>query len=421
MFETITYLLKKLNMYQRSIRKESFLRDLHCNADFICKLKASELPSIVWHLSQKLGVKILINGQHSSIKEAWDKIDDDTQKQIERLHASSFRNMEFSKIKIQWQSRQRKKKLIKFEVKAIQESLASGTFVGYVFTNGENKAALHFEVIIITDKSIIKPLNWQTGFTQDIDNHINEMHIMYSVAFPGMNEIRAQANDYGCGPLGLLYIKELLKNNADQLKQYSMTFSSGGNNYFFPPPQPLRYSQSRFYNNCLFAMLEDGDAHGQVVVVGNKKAVQLTTLKTLLNLNPDQNKELLVNFEEFKTRWKNVYSIAMEKRKSMQKASEQNKYLDYRTYTIKKGVRLFFASQDKTNIKLSEWNSGDYFLLTHQRENNRNLEYFYYVDINSVKYSIQGVHLQNIYDLTDEGSPITFIDEALAQNFKRGI
>ncbi|WP_156812378.1 hypothetical protein [Legionella tunisiensis] len=84
-----------------------------------------------------------------------------------------------------------------------------------------------------------------------------------------MKRLQPQVDTDSCGVLGLLYLKELLKNNSKQLELFSFTVpvysvnaqeSSEEINHkhllFFPSPHVLRYSQSRFYNNILLAMVQ---------------------------------------------------------------------------------------------------------------------------------------------------------------------
>lgn len=249
------------------------------------------------------------------------------------------------------------------EIREIQGKLKAGNSIGYYFTAGEWVNRKHFEVLIISKDKVIKPVSWlgienefriydpkiQLPFFETRLISYNDYHKTYSSAEPV--KPRAQSGPRECGTLGGLYLKELLKNKSEILKDYTLQFAWKNQEgkeeyYFFPCPQALRYSQSSFYNQCIEAMLKEGDAEGFVEVVHENKTLRLRTLKAFLQTKPDENKEMLKNLAGFKEKWLAAYHEAIKKR-SKKDGEKYNQYLAYKTNTIlKKSVRVFRKEPD---------------------------------------------------------------------------
>ncbi|WED44072.1 hypothetical protein [Legionella cardiaca] len=268
------------------------------------------------------------------------------------------------------------------EIKAIQRTLNPNETVAYFFTNNRRKGSAHFEVLLISRNRVIKPVHW----------HLHEDNILDEVHLPDMfhtdlspfvsfefnqasseelhddpiKRVQPQADLDSCGILGLLYFKELLKANAEQLNEFSLNIPLyvdadnrvKKNCLFFPSPQVLRYSQSKLYNQIIKAMLEGTQ---DVVSIRYKNITyKVKTLESILRYSiqssrekadvetAKHNEELLANLPSFRQRWLEEYKNAAAKRQRMQ-GQPNNLYLSY------KGRRIEEILHDiKTDNKKSE-------------------------------------------------------------------
>lgn len=232
------------------------------------------------------------------------------------------------------------------EARAIQASLAADEVVGYFYTNYHKMKKDHFEGLIITKNSIIKPISWGVSYNKTLyDDKFFDI--------PHPEAVRAQATERECGTLTLLYLKELLKENHRQLNDLCLQFSyylpkrmelditlSHG---FIPSPQVLRYSQSGTFNDCIKGMIaEPGEFK-----VGTKN-INATSIEKLLTdsmkiakeLKDDatyqQNKKILDQLPEFRKAWLAEYENAAAKRKQMNDTAGFNRYLVYRARKFEK-------------------------------------------------------------------------------------
>lgn len=235
------------------------------------------------------------------------------------------------------------------EILSLQERLEDGQVVGYIYTNGVACSSRHFEVLLISKTEIIKPLSWPHTHWIIFDKYAHKDWSEVHFSFPELIQSEdkyvpsPQATIRGCGTLGLLYLKELLKDNCFQLKNYTLNFSiytqeKGSTRFFFPSPQVLRYSQSSTYNETLRAMLSDS-SESQSLRGGTFK---VTTLRRLLEQSIEQakkeghtevvetNSQLLENLNEFRERWLAAYDEMERKRAAMQEQGH-NLYLAYAT------------------------------------------------------------------------------------------
>jgi len=178
---------------------------------------------------------------------------------------------------------------------------------------------------------------------------------------------RPQATDQGCGALGLLYLKELLKNNAEQLHEDTLSFPYYLPNgelkyYFFPSPQVLRYSQSGLYNEILKAMISD-----QPVLSYKGSIYLITTLREMLERSiieaqkksdktvVQENSNLLDKLTAFQKQWLEKYENMVEKRQQYESTSSprRNTYLAYRSaamFTITSGKSAAVAYQKNETL-----------------------------------------------------------------------
>lgn len=244
------------------------------------------------------------------------------------------------------------------EINEIRNSLKDDEAIGYVFTNNHRILRGHFEVIIITRDLIIKPCEWgvldhQAITNKDIENLSSlEMlshfvrHENYACLLPSV-----QAGKVECGTLGMLYLKELLKNNADQLRNFTIHIPFYDKKeklrYFcIPSPHVLRYSQSGTFNKIFLGMLSEQLDPVKIPFEqrGNKDTLTVQTIAAILKNTMDKAGEkgdkkviescqiLLKELPTFRAKWLENYHLVMPKRADMQ--TDQNEYLAYSTQRL---------------------------------------------------------------------------------------
>ncbi|MDR3501272.1 MAG: hypothetical protein P4L79_01655 [Legionella sp.] len=238
------------------------------------------------------------------------------------------------------------------EMKQIQASLASEQTMGYFFTNGHASGKGHFEVFIITSDAIIKPVQWSHT---DVRKEIVPQDLPTMCYTPSTSPViflpqskwpftLPQSQRLECGTLGILYLKELLKNDAKQLKELTLRFphfnavNGQWEYFFFPSPQVLRYSQSGFYNRVIQALLSDSDDLVECSIDGT--SVKYNSLKRILKHSiqyfkgsPEETAQmqlLLDGLPAFRERWLEEFAKADQTRETMTKDS-LNHYLAYRS------------------------------------------------------------------------------------------
>jgi hypothetical protein len=247
------------------------------------------------------------------------------------------------------------------EINDIKKSLKDNESVGYVFTNSHRVKTDHFESIVITKSGIIEPIffSFYAGSEKSLYKPDN-----FVVSHPiGMSP---QSDLQSCGTLSVLYLKELLKDNAEQLNKFCLKFSYykegefGLSHGLIPSPHVLRYSQSEKYNKGLQKMLDDAETFE--IITKDNKTIQVKTLKKLLIdsmakalLLQDSaiykaNKELLEQIPKFKEIWLAEYNKATAKRDKMH-ADGLNRYLVYRTQRFEARAQSADVKQAKCVLK----------------------------------------------------------------------
>ena len=247
------------------------------------------------------------------------------------------------------------KEQAKQEILNIQKHLEDDEPVGYIFTNKDNEHASHFEFLIITQDNIIKPVMWNTwaslSFTnEDFPNMILSTvkpFIAYNGSHQGGTPI-PQGGPIECGTLGLLYLKELLKNSEKQLNQFALQVPyyndiDALSYLFFPSPNVLRYSQSSLYNTILKTALTPIDEDIKISHKGENYTIR--TLQGLLNETiamagtfskaRSQSIALLNQLPEYRKSWLEEFENVTKKRNLMQ-VDELNLYLTYKTQHLQK-------------------------------------------------------------------------------------
>ncbi len=307
-------------------------------------------------------------------------LDEDQQSKLNQLISENFKEIFDKNIQNSNITKHIPLDIVSDEIKEIQSNLKKEEVVGYYFTN-ESEDKGHFEILIITKNNIIKPVQWKTGVDvikdkHSVNNTLCTVNISNIIEFDN-NEFETplpQADIVSCGALGLSYLKELLKNDAEQYKQFAKTFSFYNKDgelvhFFIPSPHVLRYSQSKFYNEILCALFNDentkikhNDNTGMVLCLEHilehsiYKAKELNDTKIL-----DENMQFLNGLPEFKKQWLKSYQESSKSRELMQdKINKHNLYLSYKTYKM---------------CKVSEENGILFRLLNDSEDGLRNVEF----------------------------------------------
>lgn len=281
------------------------------------------------------------------------------------------------------------------EIKHIQASLDNDEIVGFFYTNGERKAGAHFDALIISKNKIIRPADWRLGPDKEIYKYMLKVRSMFANAsipngavdgkitwmspnYSGLVSRAvpvAQTSTIECGTLGMVYLKELLKDKGKQLDEFTLSIPYYKNEYginelnylFIPSPHVLRYSQASTFNLIIEAMLQDSlDS----VVVHNKKKLmhkQFTVTpiraileKTIKEAKSENNERvvaecnaLLKKLPEFRKKWNEEFHKANTKRESMQ-GDEYNQYLSYKSTRLQEKVGAKTNKQRTYAVKIKE-------------------------------------------------------------------
>ncbi|MFI4919365.1 MAG: hypothetical protein ACHP65_07395 [Legionellales bacterium] len=240
------------------------------------------------------------------------------------------------------------------EILSIQQTLDEHQYVGYLFTGGRTKGHGHFECCIIGKDRIIKPVYWNgdavqlkpSEFAVDYSTNMYDFCGLFSYPQAGTSE---------CGSLSLAYLKNLLKNNSDQINNWTLcipyysAFNRSNPQYFFlPSPQVLRYSQSNAYNELFVTMLQNDD-YSFIMRYGKQQripSIKIQLEKTIQTAQLTKNETveaqarlLLKNLPEFKEKWLQQYQLEKEQRQGMQTA-KHNAYLAYTSQRMHKRALL---------------------------------------------------------------------------------
>jgi len=268
---------------------------------------------------------------------------------------------------------------IQKEIRHIQQMLKPGKAVGYLYTNGSNgrEKGIHFEVLIITPERFIKPLSWYAidKSRPQATINANDPHTAYFALDKIIEDGDIpvfQGSDHGCGTFCFLNVKEYLKENAAQLKHYTLQFpfytKEGKLQWFFyPSPHVLRYGESSFFNKIVKTILTDSDdaitLERKIGIQSKTTSTKVQTIQCLLKesikkasengdiVTAEYNYKILENLESFRKKWMDEYEKAMQKREAMQpKNRPYNLYLTYSSHRMKKIAEKEVTSQSKKDI-----------------------------------------------------------------------
>ncbi|MFT3741449.1 MAG: hypothetical protein QM752_02045 [Gammaproteobacteria bacterium] len=183
----------------------------------------------------------------------------------------------------------------------------------------------------------------------------------------------AQAEEEGCATLGSKYLKELLKENAEQLTKFCLLFPFYHEDklcyQFIPSPQVLRYPQSNTFVkaieallsenetvniSCYFIHVSEKEKREEVLV---KQLCEYPTIQTVLsraiNLAHEKGdaavekecQAVLDRLPSFRKAWMKEYDKILKNREQMQMLSK-NRHL---TYSSQKYYRKYTASSEESS------------------------------------------------------------------------
>lgn len=243
----------------------------------------------------------------------------------------------------------------------IQNQLADNEYAGYLNTEGKRgHDTSHVECLIIAKDKIIKPIEWHAvrHGAIEIDHYPNAVDAdLYK--FTQSACYQPQSDILTCASLSISYLKQLLKNDAEQLKNLTLSVpyfrntsfnqSSSLCHFFVPSPQVLRYSQSSTYNEYIAALVLEEDPG---FFKHQYKWIAFTTLKNELERTlytakqknlPDLIKEvqqILYQLPTFREKWKTAFEQMRWIRSLMDDHSGFNRTLAYTSQRLRK-IALF--------------------------------------------------------------------------------
>lgn len=232
------------------------------------------------------------------------------------------------------------------EMRIIQKALKPGEAVGYFDLNVSqchtpDEPLLHSEGFIITSEAIIQTVNYSHLEAGEfvVDNgiyHTSANEFLTDVNFDQPFR-HPQGDMQSCNMFALMYLKELLKNNAKQLKENSLLFIIEDMAVLIPPPQVLRYSQSRRYNDLMVAIVMSDEERFHVQCGAYR--YEVFSLKGMLQ--DTDNKKLLAELPNFRARWIAGYKQMVSQRALMDLKygnSVRNQYLLFKAECITRRV-----------------------------------------------------------------------------------
>jgi hypothetical protein len=258
------------------------------------------------------------------------------------------------------------------EIDDIQGQIKMGflpEIVGYIYC-GMVIDRGHVEAFLVTKDKIMKPIEWfvpsSDGFNPEDWCMSNKNKSISSTTridwFNSTNiNLIPQASGRECATLSFAYLKNYLKNDAAQFKEYSMSIpcynSSGRLRYFFfPSPQVLRYSQSTTFIKCIAAMLNTNEEFTVTHSSGEK--IKMDTLEKVLRNSLDKAREikdqsvideitsLLEKLPCYRENWLREFEV-IDKRRNAMNAGKYNRWL---TYTSQRYHLLAIKKRFSTEI-----------------------------------------------------------------------
>lgn len=138
------------------------------------------------------------------------------------------------------------------ELLELSRDTKSSSFRGYLFGSGTLRAAAHIDTYVVTPLGkIICAIPYRGNLS------VPEMYRAEIIDFSII--ARPQGGSKECAALGLVYLKEYLKDDAFQLRNRTLlidtTYDGKTIKFHLPSPQVLEYSQSSTYAKAILAMV----------------------------------------------------------------------------------------------------------------------------------------------------------------------
>lgn len=209
--------------------------------------------------------------------------------------------------------------------------------------NGVAVDGAHADAYIITPEKLLAlvPFGFDTAlaFNDYVDVHTANIEDFVTADSGNRKKSDAaeqkrfspQASRDQCGTMVLAYVKELLKDDAKQLKDYTLTatrsgdldqdgYEEGATRFFLPSPHVLRYSQSGLYIDILRAMVES--KRPAVTVRHGTDSYEVKTLQSLaddgMSLESGEGKPMSADdLNQFRQRWINVLDTCTAPKRDM--------------------------------------------------------------------------------------------------------
>ena len=242
------------------------------------------------------------------------------------------------------------------EMVHISKQLKDNEYAGYLYTNQPVDGYDHYEAFIVGKDKIIKPVKWNADVIKMLDpnRYLSGEKTATTDLSSFCSEISVpQAGGQLCGTLCIAYLKNLLRDDAKQITEYTLSFpyysrSRDKIHYFFiPSPDVLRYSQSELYNKIIEAMLNPEAGN----FTHKDKTYSITSLadhlKKIIIPGPTSGNTAIIEEAElilsqlpaFTEKWLERYQVIKTKRQQMQ-VDEHNTYLNYTFQRMKHIVSM---------------------------------------------------------------------------------
>lgn len=271
-----------------------------------------------------------------------------------------------SRINLEIQILQLRKPSLTEAIKEIKErctKLNPTESVGYIYTGQTYSDKDHYQSLILQKNSIICPTFMPLVDRINSTYFKDPLNFYAAPTFSLQEKNRsAQSDKVSCGTIGILYLKNLLKNTALDLTENSLKFLYYSGNtlrgLFIPSGHMLKYSQSTVFNRALYAMVNETTT---TFTIDTEKGgvIRHTTIEALLRESieiaikkgdkktEEENKALLNNLPEFRKKWASAAEKAMHENTTMH-APTGNAMLAYRNLRLFQKTGLDTMEKEKT-------------------------------------------------------------------------
>ena len=245
------------------------------------------------------------------------------------------------------------------DILQIQSRLGPHEYAGYIC--GDYQVTPHTEGFIVGKTILIKVASWPISnpLTVHLKHFFKHQYAELNLRVFSQKEIHPQGHEgVACSTINLCYLKNYLKNNGEQLRDYTLNipyYEKEAVHYFFiPSPMVLKYSQSGCFNRYLVFMVSavyPGTFEHRDTLF-HYPSIQSILEQTLSNAMFLENKEvaqqaqdLLGQLPVFRANWLAAYEKCKETRQKMENKSGANLYLAYQSQKLKRRALSLNISQ----------------------------------------------------------------------------